>query len=130
MMDFIKKSMIMGLGLASMTKERIETMADELSKYSKMTEEEGQKLADYLQKESVKARDDMQATIARMVDKAVSKMPCDRRINALEARIAELERAAGIPHAAPPVGEPMPGSTCCCAGTDADIPFPKPDAPV
>jgi polyhydroxyalkanoate synthesis regulator phasin len=93
MFEFAKKGFFVGLGLASMTKDRAEAFAKEFANSAKMTEEEGRKFADYIQKESKKAQKDLKQTIDKVVEKATSKMASKKRLNELEARIARLEDA-------------------------------------
>lgn len=100
MLDFVKKSMYIGLGIAGMTKEKIESLSEELSKRTKLSEEEGKKLADYLQDESEKAKGNLRKTVEDMVDSACEKLPCRKCIGKLEARIAELEKVVGMKTAA------------------------------
>ena len=95
MLDFAKRGLYLGLGLACYTKEKVETFAKEFAERSKMSEEEGRKFADYLREESVKAKAHLQETVEGMVAKASSKMPCMSRVQELEARVAALEEALG-----------------------------------
>jgi polyhydroxyalkanoate synthesis regulator phasin len=100
MLDFVKKSVYVGLGLATMTKDRIETFAREVAQYTKLSEEEGRKLAEYLQSESRKARESLRDHVDTLVQKALGRLPYAAKIEQLEKRVASLEAAAGI--AAPP----------------------------
>jgi len=96
MLDFFKKTMYVGLGLATMTKEKAEAAARDLAKYAKLTEEEGHKLADYLQSESKKARTGLKETVETAVQSTMRRMPYKRKIELLEQRVAALEAAVGI----------------------------------
>ena len=44
MFDLIKKTMLTGVGLAAMTKDKVEELAKELSKKGKLSEKEGKDL--------------------------------------------------------------------------------------
>ena len=101
MIEMMKKSLHVGLGLAALTKETVERVAKELAKSAKMSEDEGRKLAEYLQDESQKARDNLMATVDRMVESALSRLPAIKKIEELEKRVAELEKACGKTPAAP-----------------------------
>jgi len=46
MFDLIKKTMLTGVGLAGLTKDKIEKLAKELAKKGKLSEKEGKKLVD------------------------------------------------------------------------------------
>lgn len=94
MLDVLKKSLYVGLGLAALTKEKLDTVAKELAKSAQLSEEEGRKLAKYLEEESAKARESLKATIDQMVAAAVARLPCARKVEELEKRVAELEKTA------------------------------------
>ncbi len=96
MKDFIKKSMLMGLGLAAITRDKAEKLGKQIADYSKMSEEEGRELVEYLSKESKKAHKDLQEKIDRMVDKAAERLPGSKRYKELEARVQALEEKTGI----------------------------------
>ena len=102
MLNFARRGLYVGLGLANATKEKIESFAKEFSKEAKLTEEEGRKLAKLLHGESKKASDGLKDTVEGLVEAAVKRMPCRRGVKELEARVAVLEAALGI---APPEPE-------------------------
>ena len=93
MFEFAKKGLYIGLGLASMTKDKADEFAKEFAKRAKVSEDEGRKFADYLKDESKKAEKDLKKNVEKIVEKTVGKMPCMKKIDALEERIAELEAA-------------------------------------
>ena len=95
MMDFAKKGLYLGLGLASMTKEKVEEFAQEFAKRAQMNEEEGKKLAEYLKTESKKAQAELKDTVDFLVEKAMKQLPCEKKLARLEKRIAELEAKLG-----------------------------------
>jgi thiol peroxidase len=97
MIDFIKKSMLTGLGLAYMTKEKIAETAKDLSENAKMSEEEGRKLYDYLVEESVKTRQDFEEKVSKAVNTAADKLPFNRRVDDLASRV---EKVVDVPTAA------------------------------
>jgi polyhydroxyalkanoate synthesis regulator phasin len=107
MREFFSKSMYIGLGLANMTKEKIENFAKEIAKQSEMSETEGHKFVEYLQGESQKARTELNKTVEGVVQAAIKRMPCMAKISALEERVAALEAAAGI----------VPEAACSCQGS-------------
>lgn len=93
MKEFAAKGLYAGLGLAALTKEKIEELAKDFAARAKMSEEQGRKLADYLQEEGRKARTDLGKTVDGMVQAALKHLPCEKRLGELEARIAALEAA-------------------------------------
>ena len=96
MLDFAKKSLYVGLGLATMTKEKLEAFAKEAADYAKLSEEEGRKLAEFLQTEAKKARENLRENVDGLVKGAVNSLPSKGRVHRLEQRIAALEKAVGI----------------------------------
>ena len=96
MVDFFKKGLYIGLGLASMTKDKVEELAKDMAKNAKLPEDEGRRLANELEEEAKKARETLKSNVDNLVEAAVSKLPCIKRMQALEARLACLEAKAGI----------------------------------
>ena len=96
MTDYFKKAMYIGLGMASATKERIDSMVDDMTDQTRMSEEEGRKFADSLKEEACKARQDLHANIRSVVDGALDRVPTLGRVRHIERRLEALEAAAGI----------------------------------
>ena len=96
MFDFAKKGFYLGLGLATMTKDKVQALAKEVAERTKMTEEEGKKFAQYIDVESQKARDSLKENIQQLVEATAGRLPCRRQLKELEARVAALEAAMGI----------------------------------
>src|SRR5271157_1341961 len=67
MSDVMSKALLCGLGLASLTKDAIQKTAEDLVKQSKISEEEGRKVAKDLQRRSKQA----QTVLEKEVDSAV-----------------------------------------------------------
>jgi polyhydroxyalkanoate synthesis regulator phasin len=44
MLDLLKKTILTGIGIASMTKDKVEELAKKIVKETKLSEEEGKKL--------------------------------------------------------------------------------------
>jgi len=95
MFDLLKKTMLTGLGLAGLTKDKIEKLARELAKKGKLSEEEGKKLVDDISKKSEKARKDLEAQIEKVVKNTMKKMNLATRedILKLTERIKKLDQA-------------------------------------
>jgi polyhydroxyalkanoate synthesis regulator phasin len=94
MFDLIKKTMLTGVGLAGLTKDKIEKLARELAKKGKLSEEEGKKLVDDLSKKSEKARKDLEAQIEKVVKNTMKKMNLATRedILKLTERVKKLDQ--------------------------------------
>ncbi|MFA4943612.1 MAG: hypothetical protein WC789_02795 [Lentisphaeria bacterium] len=113
MLDLLKKGIYIGLGLASMTKEKADALAKEVTEKAKLTEEEGRKFASALEEESKKAQDQLRTTVEALVEKAVKVCPGCKLVKGLERRLAALEaKCGGAPagEAEPPCDEP--GCSC------------------
>ena len=95
MLDFAKKGLYVGLGIASLTKEKLEDFAKEFAEKAKMSEEEGRKFADYLADESKKGREGLKQMVETAVQGTVDRLPYSRKIEKLEARVAVLEELLG-----------------------------------
>ncbi|RZB34278.1 MAG: hypothetical protein SRB1_00046 [Desulfobacteraceae bacterium Eth-SRB1] len=95
MFDFIKKTMLTGIGLALKTKDEVEGLADELVKQGKMSEEEGGKFLDEIRKRY----DDTQKKLEERVEKTVKEfmkkadVVTNDELNALKKEIRELKKA-------------------------------------
>lgn len=95
MFDLIRKTMLTGIGLAGLTKDKIEKLAKALARMGKLSEKEGKKLLDDLLKKSEKARKDLEGQIERVVKKTMKKMNLATREDMLRLskRIKKLEQA-------------------------------------
>ena len=93
MFDLLKKTMLTGIGIASMTKDKIEELGKKISEESKLTAEEGKKMVNDLLKQSEKAREDLENQVQKLVKIALEKLdiPTREDLNRLEKRIKKLE---------------------------------------
>jgi polyhydroxyalkanoate synthesis regulator phasin len=96
MKDILKKAMFMGLGAASITKEKIKTLTDDLVTKGKVSADEGEKLYQELHEESVKAKDTLSKKVDELVQKSISKLPCGKVWNEVSERLARIEKALNI----------------------------------
>ena len=94
MFDFMKKTMLTGVGLAAITKDKVEELARELTEKGEISEKEGRELIDDLLKKSDQARKDLEAKVEDMVRKVLEKMNVATRedIARLEKKIGSLEQ--------------------------------------
>jgi len=93
MFELIKKTMLTGVGLAVMTKEKVEELARELTEKGGMSEKEGKKFIDDLLKRSEEARKDLDKRVEDMVRKALKKIDVATKkdIARLEKKIIDVE---------------------------------------
>jgi polyhydroxyalkanoate synthesis regulator phasin len=93
MVELIKKTVLAGVGLAFMTKEKAEEAAKKIVLEAKIAEGEGKKFVDELLKKSEEARKSVEKLVDTAVHTAVTKLdiPTRTEIKKLENRIRELE---------------------------------------
>jgi len=93
MLDSIHKMFLVGVGLATMTKEKIDEHIKELVEKGKLTEKEGREMADDMLKKSKQAAEDLEKQVEKLVQRALGKlqMPSKKEVEELAARIEKLE---------------------------------------
>lgn len=94
MIDLIKKTLLTGIGVAALTKDKIEDLAKELIVKGKMTEEEGEKLVQEVLDRAEESRENMKTQTEELVQKSIAKMKLARveDIDALKAEIEKLRK--------------------------------------
>lgn len=94
MTDLLKKTLYTGVGLAYMTKEKIEELAKELIDKGKMTEKEGKELIDDLLEKSKDAKTKIESQIDHTVKETLKKMNLvtKKEYADLEQRLQDLEK--------------------------------------
>ncbi len=92
-MEVIKKTVLAGVGLAFMTKERAEEAAKKIVEDAKLAETEGKKFVEELIKKSEEAKKSVEKLVDTAVHTAVTKLdiPTRAEIRKLEEKIRELE---------------------------------------
>jgi polyhydroxyalkanoate synthesis regulator phasin len=92
MLDLMKKAIFTGLGLAFMTKEKIEEFSKEIIEKGKLSETEGKEFIDELHKKSEEARKKLQEQIQIAVNNTLKKMNIATRddISRVEKQLAKL----------------------------------------
>ena len=74
MFDLIKKAMFTGLGVAYLTKEKLEELSKELIEKGKLSENEGREFVEELRKKSDEAKKGVQEQVEKIVTKTMKKM--------------------------------------------------------
>lgn len=101
MLELIKKGLLTGLGLALVTKAKLEATITKLVEEGKMNREEAAKLLEELLQSGEKQWAEAEEKIGVSVKKLLAEMDLcrreeikevNRRLQALEVRLAELER--------------------------------------
>ncbi|MEN8199047.1 MAG: phasin family protein [Thermodesulfobacteriota bacterium] len=94
MIELVKKTLLTGVGVAVLSKEKIEELARELIEKGKMSEEEGKTFVDDLLKRSEESRETLQKQIEEKVRAVLEKMDLAQKseIEALRHEIEELRK--------------------------------------
>lgn len=91
MIDLIKKALLTGVGVASLTKDKIEDLAKELIDKGKMSEQEGEKLVQEMLSRAEESRETVKSQTETLVKNTVNKMQL-ARVEDIELLKAEIER--------------------------------------
>lgn len=96
MVDFIRKTYLAGLGLASLTGDRIEEIVEDLVKKGEVAEKDRKKMIDELITKGKEQREQLSATIKENVNKVVHELNIPRRdqYDELLKRVENLEKKA------------------------------------
>ena len=93
MLESIHKMFLAGVGLAAMTKDKIDEHVKELVEKGKVSETEGREIADEMLKKSRQAKDDLEKQVEKQVQQTLQSMQIASKedVERLEARIEKLE---------------------------------------
>ncbi len=94
MIDLIKKAMLTGVGVASLTKEKIEEVAKEFVEKGKLPEQEGKKFVQEMMEKSEESKEDLKNQFDLMLETALAKMQLARAadLNELKKEIVSLRK--------------------------------------
>jgi len=94
-MGLLKKTALVGIGIASMTKDKIEKLGKQIAKESDLSEKEGREFVDDLIKQSEKTRNKLEKKVEKTVKDTLKKMNIPSRgdLQKLESRIKKLEKS-------------------------------------
>jgi len=92
MIELIKKAVLTGVGIASLTKDKIEDLAKELVVKGKMSEQEGEKLVQEILDRAEESRTNINNQTEKIVRKTITKMQLASRedIENLQAEVEKL----------------------------------------
>ncbi len=93
-MDIIKKAMLLGLGVLSLTKEKAEELVDDLIKRGEVTREERFKVVDKLLKEAEKQEEELFGKISETVQKVITDLglPTKKELDEISKKLEEIEK--------------------------------------
>ena len=94
MFDYLKKSLLTGVGLALRSKNEIEDLAKEFAQQSKMSQDDAKQFLKECQQKYENAKTDFDAKIEKTIEKVLAKLdlPSKSDIKALNDRIDDLTR--------------------------------------
>jgi len=94
-MDFIKKSMLIGVGLAALTREKIENTVDELIKKGEISEKEGKEAIDELMEKSKEFKKELTEKVEKAVADAIKKLniPTRKEFAELKNKVEQLVKS-------------------------------------
>ncbi len=94
MMESVKKALLTGIGLAAMSKEKIEEWAKNFAQEAKMAEEEGKKFVDEILKQADEAKRNAEDQVMKFTKNALERMGLTTKdeVEALKRRLEELEK--------------------------------------
>ena len=92
MIDLVKKAMFTGIGVMSLTKEKIEDIAGEFVSKGKLSEKEGKKLVNDLLERSEESKGELKKQIEAVVKSTLAKMDIATKsdMEALKSELAGL----------------------------------------
>ncbi len=74
MIDLFKKTMYMGLGLAEITREKVEEISKELIKKGEISEKEGRNFVDEMTRKSEEAKKSLEKRVDKLVKQALDRI--------------------------------------------------------
>ncbi len=94
MIELMKKTLLAGVGLTLMTKDKVEEMAREMTKSAQMSKEKGEEFVKEAVARAQKGREDLEAAVQRVVSETLKKtnLPTRDDLARLTARIEQLEQ--------------------------------------
>lgn len=122
MIDVIKKTLLAGVGAAVITKDKVESALNEFVQQGKVSSTEARAMAEKIADQGRREFDAMSHELSEKLRERFTGYDrmAQQRIDFLEARIAVLEKAAGVapepgtsaavppPPLPPPVSPPVP----------------------
>lgn len=93
MYEFVKKGMLLGLGLAAVTREKFEETVEELIEKGGLSEKEGRELLSQMIDKSEDVRAEMTKRVEKLVAESLEKLniPTGAALDELKDRMDRLE---------------------------------------
>lgn len=93
MVELLKKTLYVSLGIITMTKERVEDLAKKVASEAKLSESEGKQFIDEVLKRSDEIKESIDKIVSEKTTSLLKTMniPTRTEMNALELRVKKLE---------------------------------------
>lgn len=95
MIELIKKAMLTGLGMASLTKDKIEEIGRDFIEQGKLSQQEGEKLMEELRARAEESKLEIKKQIEQRIEEILKKMDLVRKsdLDELKQQIKELQES-------------------------------------
>lgn len=93
MLDLLRNAFLLGLGMSTMTREKMNEFARKISEDIRISEEEGQKVVDELIEQIKNSRKNLDELVTKLINETLTKLnvPTRAEYNDLEQRVAKLQ---------------------------------------
>lgn len=97
MFDLLRKNLLLGIGLASMTQSKLKEIGKKLAEEGKLSREDGEKFVEDLIKQADETKSNVEKQISSVMEKTMGKMklPCTEGFDRMEKELKELRAAVG-----------------------------------
>jgi len=94
MKEYIRKAMLIGVGLVATTREKVEESIAELVKKGELSDKEGKELVNELFERSKKVKEEWDKRVERAIAEALSRLSISNKkeLDELKMRVETLER--------------------------------------
>lgn len=91
MTDILKKMMLTGIGLAAVSKDKLDEIIKDMIAKGSMTEQEGRKYVEEMTSYAEKAKSEFEKQVDNYVEKAIERMDLARKRDLEELQAAVLD---------------------------------------
>jgi len=95
MIDLLKKTLLTGVGMGLLTKDKVEEVAREIAKAANLSSDKGQEFVNEAVARAKKGREDLEATVQKFVKESLRKanLTTHDDLAQLTARLERIEQA-------------------------------------
>ncbi len=94
MTDILKKMMLTGIGLAAVSKDKLDEIIKDMIAKGSMTEQEGRKYVEEMTNYAEKAKGEFEKQVDNYVEKAIERMDLARKqdLEELQATVLDIQK--------------------------------------